>query len=57
MLMTNKGMTIRLPCRDIRVISRNTQGVRMVRLEEGDKIAAVASIVKEEDDKQEELKT
>ncbi|OGR85537.1 MAG: DNA gyrase subunit A [Elusimicrobia bacterium RIFCSPLOWO2_01_FULL_54_10] len=57
MLMTSKGMTIRLPCRDIRVISRNTQGVRLVRLEEGDKIAALASIVTDEEDKQEELKT
>ena len=49
MLMTSKGMTVRLPCKDIRVISRNTQGVRLVRLEEGDKIAAVSSIVKEDD--------
>lgn len=48
MLMTEKGIVIRLPCKDIRVISRNTQGVRLVRLEEGDKIAAVASVVKEE---------
>ncbi len=58
MIMTAKGITIRLPCKDIRVISRNTQGVRLVRLEESDKIAALASIVKEEDDdKQEVLKT
>ncbi len=59
MLMTSKGITIRLPCKDIRVISRNTQGVRLVRLEESDKIAAIASIVKEEDEggKQEELKS
>jgi DNA gyrase subunit A len=55
MLMTNKGMTIRLPCKDIRVISRNTQGVRLVRLEEGDHIAALASIVKDEDVDQEKL--
>jgi len=50
MLMTIKGMAIRLPCKDIRIISRNTQGVRLVRLEEGDKIAAVMPVVKEEED-------
>ncbi len=48
MVMTTKGMTVRLPCKDIRVISRNTQGVRLVRLEEGDKIAAVTPVVKDE---------
>ncbi len=48
MLMTAKGMTIRLPVKGISVISRNTQGVRLVRLEEGDKLAAIAHIAKEE---------
>ena len=48
MIMTEKGMAIRLHCKDVSVISRNTQGVRLVRLEEGDKVAAVASVVSEE---------
>ncbi|MFH1258310.1 MAG: DNA gyrase subunit A [Elusimicrobiota bacterium] len=48
MLMTAQGMTIRLPVKGISVISRNTQGVRLVRLEEGDKLAAIAHIAKEE---------
>ena len=48
MLLTVKGIAIRLPCKDIRLISRNTQGVRLVRLEEADKIACVAPVVKEE---------
>ena len=30
---------------DLRVISRNTQGVRLVRMEEGDKIASVEPVV------------
>ena len=47
MVMTEKGMAIRLRCKDIKVISRNTQGVRLVRLEEGDKVARVAPIVQE----------
>jgi DNA gyrase subunit A len=49
MLMTEKGMTIRLPVKDVSVIGRNVQGVRLLRLDEGDKLAAIAHIVKEED--------
>jgi DNA gyrase subunit A len=45
MIMTEKGMAIRLKCKELSVISRNTQGVRLVRLEEGDKVAAIASVV------------
>ncbi len=41
-------MAIRLHSKDLSVISRNTQGVRLVRLEEGDKVAAIASVVSEE---------
>ena len=47
MIMTEKGMAIRLHCKHLSVISRNTQGVRLVRLEEGDKVAAIASVVSE----------
>ena len=50
MIMTEKGMAIRLHCKGLSIISRNTQGVRLVRLEEGDKVAAVASVVSEEGD-------
>ena len=45
MVMTEKGKIIRMPCKDIRAISRNTQGVRLVRLEEGDRIGSVEPIV------------
>jgi DNA gyrase subunit A len=47
MLMTAKGITIRLPIKDVSVIGRNVQGVRLVRLEEGDKLAAIATVLKE----------
>jgi len=47
MVMTEKGMTIRLRCADIKTISRNTQGVRLVRVVEGDKVARVAPIAVE----------
>ncbi|MBI3300135.1 MAG: DNA gyrase subunit A [Elusimicrobia bacterium] len=47
MVMTEGGMTIRMECKAIKTISRNTQGVRLVRLKEGDKVARVAPVVKE----------
>jgi DNA gyrase subunit A len=50
MIMTQNGITIRLRVESISVIGRNTQGVRLVRLDEGDKVAAIASVVKDEDD-------
>ncbi|OGR88770.1 MAG: DNA gyrase subunit A [Elusimicrobia bacterium RIFCSPHIGHO2_02_FULL_57_9] len=47
MVMTEQGMTIRLRCKDIKTISRNTQGVRLVRLHDKDKVARVAPIANE----------
>lgn len=49
MIMTEKGMSIRLKVDEISTMSRNTQGVRLVKLDEGDKVAAVANIVPEEE--------
>jgi len=49
MVMTEGGMTIRMECKAIKTISRNTQGVRLVRLKEGDKVARVAPVVKEKE--------
>jgi DNA gyrase subunit A len=47
MVMTEKGQAIRMRCRDIKTISRNTQGVRLVKLNDGDKVARVAPIAVE----------
>jgi DNA gyrase subunit A len=47
MVMTEKGKTIRLRCKDIKTISRNTQGVRLVKLDGEDKVARVAPIAVE----------
>jgi len=48
MIMTQNGITIRMNVDKISVISRNTQGVRLVKLDDGDKVAAIASVVKED---------
>jgi len=47
MVMTEKGKAIRLRCKEIKTISRNTQGVRLVKLDAGDKVARVAPIAVE----------
>jgi DNA gyrase subunit A len=47
MLVSQKGIMIRVPVKEISVISRNTQGVRLMKLEEGDRLAAAAKIAKE----------
>jgi DNA gyrase subunit A len=50
MLMTEKGITIRMAVKDVSIIGRNVQGVRLVRLERDDRLAAIATVVKEDDE-------
>jgi len=47
MFITKNGITIRIPAKYISVIGRNTQGARIMRLEENDKVVAAAKSVKE----------
>jgi DNA gyrase subunit A len=48
MIITGQGKVIRVHAAEIREAGRSTQGVRLLRLEEGDRIAAAASILEEE---------
>jgi DNA gyrase subunit A len=50
MLITKKGMIIRTKVEDISVIGRNTQGVRVVRLRESDKLIGCAKLVLDEEE-------
>ncbi len=45
MLITRGGQIIRSPVKDVRVAGRNTQGVKLMNLELGDAITAVARVV------------
>ncbi|MEK6728539.1 MAG: DNA gyrase C-terminal beta-propeller domain-containing protein, partial [Planctomycetota bacterium] len=47
-MITAKGMVIRTSVRTIRSIGRNTQGVTLFSVEEGDKLVSVARVVPEE---------
>jgi DNA gyrase subunit A len=49
MLITAQGMVNRTHVNEIRIIGRNTQGVRIMGLREGDKIASIAKIAREDD--------
>ncbi|MEO5813873.1 MAG: DNA gyrase subunit A [Gemmatimonadaceae bacterium] len=49
MLMTKQGILIRMPVKGIRVAGRNTQGVKLVNLDEKDLVMAVARVVPEEE--------
>ncbi len=44
MLITKGGVAIRMSVEGVRAISRNTQGVRMIRLEDGDFVAAIGKL-------------
>ena len=47
-MITSKGMVIRTPINTIRAIGRNTQGVKLFAIEEGDKLVSVARVAPEE---------
>ena len=50
MLITKHGIVIRMPVKGIRVSGRNTQGVKLVNLDEGDFVCDVARVVIEDDE-------
>ncbi len=47
MITTSQGIMIRMAIADLRVMGRATQGVRLIRLDEGDEIADVTIMAKE----------
>jgi len=49
-IITTKGMVIRQAIKDLRVMGRNTQGVRVINLKAGDSIADIAKVVSEDED-------
>jgi DNA gyrase subunit A len=50
MLVTSGGTVIRLRVNEIRIIGRNTQGVRLIDVEEGERVASVARLAEREDE-------
>jgi DNA gyrase subunit A len=52
MLVTKNGKIIRLRMKDIRVIGRNTQGVRLIDLEEEERVVSLARLAEKEDEEE-----
>jgi DNA gyrase subunit A len=50
MVITNRGQIIRTKVAEIRQASRNTQGVRIIRLEEGEQVAGVEPVAEPDDE-------
>ncbi len=48
LLITEQGMIIRVPVSSIRSIGRNTQGVRVINLDENDTVVAAVKVVEKE---------
>jgi DNA gyrase subunit A len=53
MLVTNIGKIIRLRIKDIRVIGRNTQGVRLIDVEESERVVSLARLAEKEEEGEE----
>jgi DNA gyrase subunit A len=54
MLVTNNGKIIRMRVKDISVIGRNTQGVHLIDLEDGERVVSLARVAEKEEEEGEE---
>ncbi len=50
MLMTSAGQSIRIRCADVREAGRNTQGVKLVGLNKGEKLMDIARVVPDDEE-------
>ncbi len=54
MIITDGGIMIRQPVKAIRTIGRNTQGVRLLKLDDGAKISSITRVMENDDNSEEE---
>ena len=56
MMFTKSGQAVRSPVKDVRVIGRTTQGVRLINLREGDRLIGISKVldIKDEDEEPDE---
>ncbi|MFH1423282.1 MAG: DNA gyrase subunit A [Planctomycetota bacterium] len=53
-VITIQGKMIRISAKPIRLVSRNTQGVTLIKLDKGDRIGSIARVAKEDVQKEKE---
>ena len=49
MIISQQGMILRMRAGDVRAIGRATQGVRLIEMEEGDAVVAIAKLAEKEE--------
>jgi DNA gyrase subunit A len=54
MIISQQGMILRMKAGDVRSIGRATQGVRLIGMDEGDEVVAIAKLAEKEDENGEE---
>src|SRR5437867_2560341 len=52
LLITEQGMILRMPANDVRSIGRATQGVKLIDIEEGDRVVSIARLVEKEEEEE-----
>ena len=55
MIINKSGIAIRMAVADLRVMGRATQGVKLINLKGNDSIAAVAKVMKDEEEDIEDI--
>ena len=50
MLITDTGRVIKTRVDDIRVVGRNTKGVRLMRIDDDERIVSIARVVEQDED-------
>ncbi len=50
MLITNGGTLVRTPVKDVSLVGRNTQGVRLINLSNGEKLVGLERVIEDEDE-------
>tara|TARA_B100001248_G_scaffold262503_1_gene258944 strand:+ start:41706 stop:44132 length:2427 start_codon:yes stop_codon:yes gene_type:complete len=53
MMLTQSGQAVRSPVKDIRVIGRSTQGVKLINLAKGDTLIGICKVVQDQEDEDE----
>jgi DNA gyrase subunit A len=57
MITNRSGIMIRMAVSELRVMGRATQGVKVIRLEDGDQIADLAVVARMEDQDTDDMET
>ena len=57
MIITSEGIMIRQPVERLNIIGRNTQGVKLLKLDKGSSIASVTKVIKEDEKEDDDLES